>query len=172
MRDHRTRAFRLVDGVALYRASGKCARSRTGCSLLESEPEYDTVTDFGGQYHFLVPQGWQSVADSSILAVYASEELPAEDQALDVLSIVVLSGDAVEETPPARDADRVRQARSAARDWGEAEISEPASITVGGRPGIVVEVTALDATGVPFKPASSRCAPPAPTTSSSPSCRR
>jgi len=151
VRNRKNRGVRLVVAATFVALLATVLVAGTGCSALDSEPEYDTVTDFGGKYHFLVPQGWQSVADSSILAVYASEELPGENEPLDVLSIVVLSGETVEDTPPADMLPAFVEARSVAREWSEAVISEPTSITVGGRPGIVIEVTALDSTGVPFE---------------------
>jgi hypothetical protein len=141
---------RLAIVFALVAALAATLMLGSGCSLFESEPEYDTITDYGGRYHFLVPDGWQSVADSTILAVYASEELPAEDEPLDVLSIVVLSGEAVEEAPEGDMLTEFVTARSESREWAEAEVSEPESATVGGREAVSVEVSALDSTGSPF----------------------
>ena len=150
MRDRKNPAYRVAMVVALVVALSATLVLGSGCSLLESEPEFDTVTDYGGRYHFLVPQGWQAVADSALLAVYASEELPAEDEALDVLSVVVLSGDAVEEAPESRMLTDFVSARSESREWAEATISEPTSTTVGGRPAVSIDVAATDSTGVAF----------------------
>ena len=150
MRDRSNPVHRLATAVALVTALAAMLVLGSGCSLLESEPEFDTVTDYGGRYHFLVPQGWQSVTDSTILAVYASEELPAEDEALDVLSIVVLSGEAVEEAPESQMLTDFVNARSDSREWSEATVSDPTSTTIGGRPGVSIDVSAVDSSGVPF----------------------
>jgi hypothetical protein len=123
----------------------------TGCSLVESEPEFDTVTDYGGRYHFLVPSGWQHMADSAILAVYASDELPDENEALDVLSIVVLSGEAVDEATTSQMITDFVTARSAERGWQEVDMTEVASATVGSREASLIEVSAADSAGVPFQ---------------------
>jgi hypothetical protein len=124
----------------------------SGCSLFgEGEPEYDTVTEYNGRYHFLVPAGWQSVSDPSLLAVYASEELPAEDEALDVLSIVVLNGEESTEYETAEMLQEFVENRGESREWQEAEISEAAAASVGDREGFMIEVSALDSAGVPFQ---------------------
>jgi hypothetical protein len=122
-----------------------------GCSLFESEPEYDTVTDHSGRYHILVPSGWQSIADSAILAVYASETLPEEGESLDVLSIVVLAGEAVEDAAPAQMISDFVAARGENREWTEAVISEASTTTVGTRDAAMVEVSAVDSQGAPFQ---------------------
>jgi hypothetical protein len=137
--------------TVLFVALAAATLATSGCSLLESEPEYDTVTDYGGRYHMLVPSGWQSVADSSILAVYASEELPEDAEALDVLSIVVLSGEAVEDVATSQMLTDFVESRSAERSWQEVDMTQAASATVGSREASFIEVSALDSTGAPFQ---------------------
>lgn len=152
MRDRTSRLSRTVVVAALVAVLAATAILTTGCSLFgESEPEYDTVTEFGGRYHFLIPAGWQSIADPSLLAVYASEELPAEDEALDVLSIVVLNGSAEDTMETDEMLTEFVENRSETREWQDAEIGEAQAASVGDRDAIMIEVSASDTTGVPFQ---------------------
>jgi hypothetical protein len=136
-------AFALLVALALS--------ALPGCSLAGSEPEYDTATDFDDRFDILIPQGWRSVSDSSILAIYAAEDLPTEEESLEILSVLVISAPARAEVTPERMLEEYVEFRAEDRGWQNAEISEVTSAALGGREGHAIDVTATDENGHEFQ---------------------
>ena len=122
----------------------------SACSTVATEPTHKTVSDNSGRYEILIPEEWTGVSDASILAVYATEELPTAEAALETLSILVFDAPQMEESGPDKMLVEFVELRSEDRQWQDAEISEPSIVTVGGRPGHAVDVTATDADGTRF----------------------
>ncbi len=122
----------------------------SACSFTEKEPETQTVSEYNGLFHFKVPAEWQTISDSTLVAVYAAEELPKKDE-LETLSVIVVAAPETTETPVPVLLEETVERRATDRGWSDVETSEPEPVTVGGREGYAVEIAATDANGIPFR---------------------
>ena len=150
MRETGNRMKRIARAVVTVSVVAVLSAMLSGCSLFADDVEQRSVAEYGGTYHFMVPGDWQAVVDAAVVAVYASEEPPSDENALDTLSIIIIKSPSSDEREPDELIRAVVGDRSEMRSWQDAEIGETAEAEVGGRPATSLEVTAKTADGTPF----------------------
>lgn len=109
------------------------------------------VADKSGLFHFKVPSDWQYLVGDGMISVYADEELPAEDEIADSLSIVVYVSRTATETPVADTLLAYVDFWGEGRGWGSASVTDPEQTVVGGRDGMRVDIEGTDGSGRAFR---------------------
>ncbi len=108
--------------------------------------DLQTVNSSDSLFHVKVPPTWQHRIDDNFMGLYASKELPTSED-LKSLSIVILSGKSVSDTPTAELLAEFARDRSVSRGWKGAKLSKPVKTTIGGRPANKVRVSGNDVNG-------------------------
>ncbi|MBN2841433.1 MAG: hypothetical protein JXP37_10810 [Coriobacteriia bacterium] len=122
-----------------------------GCGAGTQEPR--DVADSTSLFHFKIPAEWQYRIESSLITVYAAEELPAEGEAPEALTIVTYVSNTTTETPvPEALADYVAFYGDQ-RSWTDVEVTEPTEIVVGDRTAWRVDISGTDGSSRPFRAA-------------------
>jgi hypothetical protein len=136
------RAARIVLAAALL--AGSLALASCG------EAEKRDVPDTSGLFHFKVPAKWAAASQNSMISIYADDELPAEGEAYEKLSLVILTSRTASSLPIDEAlADLVTKAAES-RKWTDTEIGEPYDAAVGGRKASRVDLTGTDQNGRAF----------------------
>ncbi len=125
------------------------APALSGCSLRSER--LATANDPGGLFHVRYPGSWQSFVQPGLVALYAAEELPEnEDAAFKTLSVgIYTASKAATEPVPAR-LRGLLELRAEDRAWRAHSISGPVDVTVGTRPATALDITGTDAKGRSF----------------------
>lgn len=108
------------------------------------------VSDPNALFHFKIRSDWQSSTVQGLTLIYASPELPKNDKLADTLTIAVYPSYEATDAPLPEQLRTVIERRSKNRGWKSYEASEPASVTVGGRTGVSIDVSGTDANGADF----------------------
>lgn len=130
----------LAAVVALLVVLSGCAQKVT----------YKDIADPNGLYHFKVRSNWQSTLLSGVNLVYASDKLPASDALADTLTLAVYASYEATDVPLPEQLQTVIERRAENRGWKSYQRSEATSVTVGGREGVAIDVTGVDANRTKF----------------------
>ena len=150
MRHSPTRTRRTTSAIAAVLAVIAVAVLASCGSAAKTKQE---VADTSGLFHYKVPATWQTRAEPGMTTAYAAEELPAEDETTDALTIVTMLSTVTTETPVPEALAGYVSGLGAARGWTEVSAADPAAATVGGRAASRIDVTGTDARGRAFKAA-------------------
>lgn len=142
----RTRAFILLLAVALV---ALIASTIAGCS--SPDDRLKTATDSTGFFHIKFPAEWQHTIEAGLISVYASDALPESDRLEDPALLIFLSEQPMDQPVPDLLTELI-ESRAADREWREGyTISEPETVTVGGRDAARVTASGVDRNGVEFE---------------------
>lgn len=144
----RTDSLRRLGTIAAAVALGALLVVMSACG---SEPEKRDVADSSGLFHFKVPEEWQVLNEVGRITVYASDALPAEDESIDELSLLVLTSDSVVAAPVDEALPAFLADWAAGRGWSEVSTGTPRAVTVGERAATRVDVEAVGGNGQPFR---------------------
>lgn len=133
------RAIRLTVSVTLL---ATILISTSGCSLFDNEPALKDVAEHSGAFHFQIPETWQVNMEAGLIAVYAAEELPTAEDAIDTLSVLVFTGDETTSTPAADMLVQFVEQRSVQRGWIDPVIGQIEDATIGGRDAYRIDIEA------------------------------
>ena len=117
------------------------------------EAEKRDVPDTSGLFHFKVPAKWAAISQNSMITVYADDELPAEGEAFEKLSVVVLISRQVSELPIAEAVADITTKSIASRGWTETEVGSAYDTVVGGRKASRIDLSGVDKNGRAFNAA-------------------
>lgn len=121
----------------------------SGCDLLGGS-KTTSVSDANNLFHFKVPEKWLVSTEGGIVSVYADDRLPEAEEEPTALSILVLSSTEASTAPVADVLTYLIDGRAEQRGWTDVQRGPIEPITVGGRSGSTIDVTATGADGKPF----------------------
>lgn len=120
----------------------------TGCF---GGQDLQSVSDAGGLFHVRVPDDWQANAQPQVLILYGDDKLPgSEQEAFEQLSIGMFVASQASSDPVGPKLTALMDARAKGRGWKSKQVSKPAEISIGGRPGFALDVSGTDAQGREF----------------------
>ncbi len=114
-----------------------------------------SLPDSTGAFHFYVPARWQRSVSPGVIAVYAADRMPEDEQsaqeALKTAPSLIVFTTEVESTTPVPDEllSLVRD-RAKARGWRRQDVGGPEPATIGKRAASKVLVRGTDADGTDF----------------------
>jgi hypothetical protein len=111
------------------------------------------VADSTSLFHFKIPAEWQYRVESSLITVYAAEELPAEGEDPQALTIVTYVSSSTTDTPVPEALTDYVAFYGDQRSWTDVEVTEPTEIVVGDRAAWRVDISGTDGSGRPFRAA-------------------
>ncbi|MBN2840009.1 MAG: hypothetical protein JXP37_03525 [Coriobacteriia bacterium] len=141
---------RLLVALAVIVAISALALT-AACS--EPTEELRDVADPTSLFHIKAPSSWQYLVGTNTITLYAAEELPAEGEDIDALSVVIYVSQTTTDTPAADTLLTYVEYWAEEREWQSVEVTEPTEVSVGGRPASRVDITGTDSEGRDFKAA-------------------
>lgn len=120
-----------------------------GCGLFSEK--LATVNDPGGLFHVLYPESWQSFVQPGLIALYAADELPQdENAAFDTLSVSIYTASKAATEPVDARLRDLLELRAKNRGWKSKSMSEPSPVDVGKRAATAIDVSGVDEKGRDF----------------------
>ncbi len=139
---------RLLLPVLLVAVAMAGVVALSGCALLDGSTV--SVSDANNLFHFKVPEKWLVTNEGDVLSVYADKRLPVEGEDPSALSLIVLSSTEASSAPVADVLTYLIDARAEQRGWTDVQKGEIGPVTVGGREGVSVQVSATSSEAKAF----------------------
>jgi len=121
----------------------------SGCGLFSED--LATANDTSGLFHVRYPDSWQSFVQPGLIALYAADELPADEAAaFDTLSVGIYTASEAETAPVGTRLGELLELRAKDRSWKDQELGKPVKTVVGKRDASAIDVEGTDGQGRDF----------------------